>query len=617
MKICSIFEFSLIKKTILFLLFIILLIFFFLKFSIQPILAKPLGSAEVECEPTEVSSERDPRPAKCNLCNEEAPLSPSCATSFEVFDELDYKKNGPEIIEENWSGMVSIDPSEIKIPFVGKRNMEKETWLKRVKFWDTPDENAKHSWEFWEISNASEEKYLTDYLEGSNEYYRNRSNKTTLTNYQGILRKLTPFEYQNQLKKQLITRAQEKEIHDYKIKYIGRFCWDVPFWMDAGKFVFDKLNQLAIDVTANKILAFFSNLFKIEEAPQLKLDLPDIGHYCLYASLQEGSSGWCIAKTSNFIENVPIVGDIYKGFTELSQEIPGLVHVYTGKTEEANLSDLALHLPPNPNEEKYQNNFLEYEEDFLEWKNRDEGKWYRLWQSTPMLSREDTQGEIDLYLADEHKDDFFEFEIENEEDKIEAVPHLARLYEGSQIIHQILTPNGKKIKMFESDTIAKTTPPYNCFKENYFLANEDSDKLCCQKITKKLVAWEKFDNSFYDECVLSASPSASCDDPAEAEKDVSRSFGVNLHHPYLDEIWSYSTYADSGGFFNIFRPYGIPQFKDIDAADIISYEYNPKGITKQGEISPQEGRFYFPHLEGIQKAKEYVVNEALWPYEEK
>lgn len=597
------------KKAALLFLLIFFIISSFFKFSVQSIFAKSLGPAEIECNPDKVSLERDPRPAKCNLCDKEAPLTPSCATSLEVFDEIEYKKNVSEIIEESWSGMVTIDPSEIEIPFVGKRNMEEESWWETVNLWDTPDENAKHIWEFWEISNASEEKYLTDYLEGTNEYYRNHGNQTTLTNYQGILRKLTPYEYQNQLKRQLVARAQEKEIHDYKIKYIGRFCWDFPFWLDATKFIGEKIINFTNDTTFNNIIAFFSHILNYENPPKIKLDIPDIGHYCLYASLQEGP-GWFIVKANELVSDIPVIGSIYDGLIDLSGKIPGLVHFYLNETAEGNLSDLALHSPPDPNEEKYKESFSKYQKDFLEWKNRDEGKWYRLWQATPMLSREDTQGEIDPYLANEHEDD--SFEIENEESaKIEAVPHLARLYEGSQIIHQILTPKGKEVKMFKTDTILKAAPPYDCFKENYLLTNEDADELCCQEITGKLVAQEEFRNPNYPcHYILTDRKTWHCID--YVPKEVSRGFGVNLYHPYLDEIWSYSTYADSAGFFNIFRPYGAPQFEDIDAADTISYKYNTGG-----DISPQEGRFYFPHLIGIQTAKEYVVNKALWPYEEK
>jgi hypothetical protein len=91
---------------------------------------------------------------------------------------------------------------------------------------------------------------------------------------------------------------------------------------------------------------------------------------------------------------------------------------------------------------------------------------------------------------------------------------------------------------------------------------------------------------------------------------VSRNIGINLQHPYLDEIWSYTTNAN-GGFFNLFRPAEYPTFEDIDAAQDISYSSPSFGSE---EIVPQKGSFFFPHLGGIQTAKEWVVNEALWPY---
>jgi len=159
---------------------------------------KYLGPADVNCTPYEnVSPERNPRPAQCNICNVTELLTPSCATSFSVFDKITYSKMESEIIEKSWSGDVTVDPTQVKIPFVGKRNMEPETRWERLNPLDTPDENAKRWYQFWEIPNADENKYLADYLEGTNEYYRNYGNQTTITNYQGVLRKLTPSEYQN------------------------------------------------------------------------------------------------------------------------------------------------------------------------------------------------------------------------------------------------------------------------------------------------------------------------------------------------------------------------------------------------------------------------------------
>jgi len=598
-------------KKLLPIFFTLVSFFLLLAFNQKPALAEE----EIKCDSGNLSSERNPRPScggfsflpewrwlkpienlnpfcacDCDLCNLNAPQTPSCATSFKTLQIVEYKRGGPETIK--WDGTIYINPTKIKIPFVGEKNEERSIW---------------EFWKFWEQSHASENDYLADYFEGTNEYYRNYGNQTTITNYQGILRKLTPFEYQNQLKRQLITRAQEKEIHDYGIKYIGRFCWDIPFWMDAGKFILEKLNQLVLDSTINKVLAFFSNLFNFENTPRLEFSLLDIGHYCLYASLQEGLGGWFIAETDNFVSNAPVVGPIYNGLIKFTQ-IPGLVHLYHSGTIEENLTSLVAHQPPDPNEEQYQNNLSKYKEDYLKWKYDENGnltEWYRLWQATPMLSREDTKGTIEPYLGPGAEAELGEIPEEN---KIEKVPHLARLYEGSQIISDLLTPlweGEKTIEMVKTPEIPQTTPPNNACLKNYLPGPEGKgDELCCRPIETQLSG--EFTNPYYP-CDWSATNSA-CQETKE--EDVSQDIGISLKHPYLDEIWSYTANAN-GGFFNIFRPHDYPTFEDIDAADTISYNYS------RGGVSPEKGLFFYPHLGGVQKAKEWVVNQALWPYEEK
>jgi len=559
------------KKYSLKLIFLVSLSFFFLFGTQKTIYAE---SADLECQPEAkyTSGERTTRPAECNICNQDAPLTSSCADSFSVYDKVEvfYPENVPEKVETTWQEEITIDPKEITIPFVGKKNKDS-------------------GWEFWEVSNANESAYITDYLEGTNEYYRNYGNQNTITNYQGVLRKLTPYEYQNQKKKELIARAESGEIHDYKVKYISRLCWDVPLWLDAAGLFFDKLT----DLTSDKIVNTIFSLLNIDARVDLKA--PDVGHYCLYASAQEGPLQWLLVKGNDFIDLTP--AESLKDFLiTLSQKIPGAVHLYDLNGAEGNLTDLLTNSPPDPNDE-------DYEEKLEEWKNRDEGYWYRLWQAVPMLSREDTKGTIEPYLQAEHEKDKFEFE---EEDTIEGVPHLARLYEGSKEINNILIPAGKDIEMVVSEENLEG----ECFEENYLLAEkEKSDTLCCESIDISLTAYEEFDNPYYP-CQEATTSACS----GTEDEDVSRDIGLNLKHPYLDEIWSYTTNAN-GGFFNIFRPYQIAPFEDIPAADvtnkqdpdITSYSASP------GETSPKEGLFYFPHLGGIQKAKEWVVNEALRP----
>jgi hypothetical protein len=505
---------------------------FFLIFLFSP--TKVLAQIE-ECNPNWVTV-FNTRPAPCNVCYITDLLTPSCATSFNAYNNITYLKNEGEIIKRDWDGTVQIDASEVKIPFVGKE------------------------------SEASEVKYLADYLEGTNEYYGNYENQNTITNYQGVLRKLTPIGYQNQVKKELITRAEKEIVHNYEVKYTDRFCWSASLLVEIADFTIETI----IEKLANTLG------FK-------KPHWPDITQYCLYETspwdwLEKNS----IQFAFKFIPSFIIEKAIKDG---------GIVNL------------IELKPPPDPNEEDYQ-------EKYLEWKNLEDGLWYRLWQAAPMLSREDTPGEIDPYLAIEHEED--KFEITNESATVEKVPHVARLYESSQIISQTLTPKGKGVEMVKTPTIPETTPPFTCFKEKY-IPVEDGDNLCLSNpITATLNATEEFSNPDYPCPELKLDPETQLyilnpDCLEKVEKDVSRGIGVNLYHPYLDEIWSYTANAN-GGFFNIFRPYSYSAFEDIDAAAELTYSFT------SGEVSPEKGLFFFNHLGGIQTAKKWVVNEALWPY---
>jgi len=533
-------------------------IFFVLLF----IKANPVFAAVVEESTCDYSGlDLSSRPAPCYVCTQTEFLTPSCATSFEVFDEIKYIRKGPETrpetITEKWGGTVSIAPGSLTIPFVGKKGEE------------------------------SEQKNLADYFEGTNEYYQNYGNQTTLTNYQGILRKLTPLGYQDQLKQQLVELAKEEvnEINDYPVRYVGRLCWDAPFWADAIDFIIEKVIQL-----------------------------PDINHFCLYEDSWQG----LIIKTAKWTGLIEIA--------ERLSDLPGMLHItYTSGVGLTNISNLTH--PPNPDGLSPQ----EYQEKFLSWKYDENGNLrnnYKLWLATPMLSREDTPGQVEPYLASEPGDEFLP-----EEPQAEAVPHLARLYESSKIISDLLTPvwDGEKtIEMVKTPEIPETNPPNACI-QNYLPGNE-GDTLCCEPIERTLNAVEEFPNPFYEEChqglntlvIRCASltlANSTLDEMivctkelaalvlkcgGEEPKDVSRGFGINLKHPYLDEIWSFTTNAN-GGFFNIFRPYGSPTFEDISAAQTIAYGY-------PGGVSPREGLFFFPHLGGIQIAKEWVVNKVLWPF---
>lgn len=81
---------------------------------------------------------------------------------------------------------------------------------------------------------------------------------------------------------------------------------------------------------------------------------------------------------------------------------------------------------------------------------------------------------------------------------------------------------------------------------------------------------------------------------------VSRQIGITLLHPYLNELWRMTTNVPAG-FFNILRPYARPRFEDIEGKSQI--RYSASGV----DISPSVGDFFYPHLGGIQRAKEEAV----------
>jgi len=149
-------------------------------------------------------------------------------------------------------------------------------------------------------------------------------------------------------------------------------------------------------------------------------------------------------------------------------------------------------------------------------------------------------------------------------------------------------------------------PVNSCQKEAITDTNPNDD-LCCSPIGIKLSATDQFINEDYIECGVQLScdrPGVPCHDACEQRRIelVQREVGINLAHPYLYEIWSYS--SDSlKGFFNIFRPKTKEEFEPLDAYSAISYGYIP------GSAVPAQGKFYFPYLGGVQKAKEWVLKQ--------
>lgn len=339
-------------------------------------------SGSLTCTP-DLVGDQDSRPyynipteRACDLCNLTGLFCPSCATSFTVFDEVKWQWKERDLVCEGegnpdwkitpWEGTITIDPTQAKIPFVGKKGEE------------------------------SEQKYLADYFEGTSEYYEDYPMYwKDWIDYAGVWRKLSPMGYQDILKKQMVERAlatsdvQPEGVHHYQLEYRGRICWDLPLLMDALLAFAQSRNIPGIDRLINAAVNRAS--------------------YCIF----EGSTpGVWAAKTAiDFFNDHSPLDITYFHTTNASDKI----------------TVLEGHYPPDPSEE-------DYLEKWNEWR---ESEWGRLWTVVPMFSHEDTPGEITPYLGSKPLD---VFTINNPEAQVEKVPHVARLYESTQEVNNLLLP---------------------------------------------------------------------------------------------------------------------------------------------------------------------------------
>jgi len=422
--------------------------------------------------------ERTSRPVDCKPCNTTSRFCPACATSFTVHDTVkyireddDYWCNGQPWLIRNWGGIVTINPKDVSIPFVGKQ-------------WESGDVHE------------DEEKYLADYFEGTHDYYRTYPlkigpfegalhgvNPILTINYQGILRKLTPMRYQDQLKKEIIERIasggppQEGGIHNYDLNYIERLCWDASFWVD----VFAEVARIIL------------------EKGDINVDPHQITHYCLYRF--------------NAIDEVAIT--LVKGALEDFNTIsPFKISISHQEGVRMRLSALRNNYPPEPDEE-------DYVKKWDDWNFSSPSKLSvaaRLWQVAPMVSREDTPGYITPYLGSRPNDTF---EILNPSAQIEEVPHVARLFEASGEIQKMLLPyteggltqevKGPIIASAKEEILGEKTllaqacglpDPLSvdpCEKPAMTDSNPN-DSLCCQEIGINLSAEDHFVNQCHEEC---------------------------------------------------------------------------------------------------------------------
>ncbi|HUV42833.1 MAG TPA: hypothetical protein VMY36_02890 [Patescibacteria group bacterium] len=329
------------------------------------------------CNPSD-GGDYDSRPVPCDSCDDTHNYCPSCATSFTVHDTVTYERGDgteepPHCVSRKWGGIVTIDPSDTTIPFVGYKG-------------EGVDDKSDY-----------EQKYLADYFEGTNEYYQNYGQYwLDWVNHAGVLRKLTPMAYQDELKKNMVKRAKETieknihegGVHDYNLNYIGRLCWDAPFWAEA-------LITIAGKLTGSNIV-----VKKAEE----------FSNYCLFSD-----------KTLN-----PLDDALIAGVKTILDSSPIKISHWDETGATSTLTSLADHLPPDPEEENYE---IKYQE----WKEAENGKWSNLWVVAPLISRDDTIGWIMPYYG--YKSDDIP---KNIEPQVEDVPHVARLNEATQELNNML-----------------------------------------------------------------------------------------------------------------------------------------------------------------------------------
>lgn len=124
----------------------------------------------------------------------------------------------------------------------------------------------------------------------------------------------------------------------------------------------------------------------------------------------------------------------------------GIVRDYlvSYKDDSAKISEFRDHLPPPDADPTYN-----------EWLT---SKWGKLWPAVPMFSREDTQGQILAYLGQRPGMDqpLIPDSETSKENQIEKVPHLARLFEVTRAINQLLLPAAQSAQSQTQGQISTT-----------------------------------------------------------------------------------------------------------------------------------------------------------------
>lgn len=444
------------------------------------------GGVNENCNPGSLG-DRTSRPNECQVCNKTPKMTNACATTMEVTDKVSWqRKDGdicsvspnPRTVQTTWGGDITLDYSDVTIPFVGKKGLENGQ--------ARPPKQGENG-------------YLADYFDGTSGYYKDY-NKYWLdvVNYSGVLRKLTPMVYQDRLKIKMVTRVNqslrtatnfEGKVHDYRVTVKSRYCWDAPFWLDLMRAIFARVNPLRLGGVISAV---------------------DINHFCLF---DDGAQRLAVDAVATLINGFNIVSPL---------KIPTRII----KGGQMKISEFNGHLPPSLDDPDYIRKYDEWRnknirDNFLGIFDTAIGPWGRFWEAIPMTSRENTEGKITPYLAAKTGDTLKITDDTSKKNQTTKVPHVARLYESSFLINQILKsyPASSKI------TLENPTP-------NSLLASADTSAKFLAEINTQVPQGQ----------VLGVSPGGHT-----YSMDITPSV-VNVGGDTYDVCWTFLANADCGLF---------------------------------------------------------------------
>jgi hypothetical protein len=587
------------------------------------------------------------RPDECTTCNLEPPLTYACATTFAVHDTVSWKwensdfvcdPTGEHWVERDWGGTITIDAGDVKVPFVGKKGEE------------------------------DVQKYLADYFEGTAFYYgpdinlddcqKANPNEAEREACQeavkrvvmegGIFRKLAPKELQDELKEAMIDRAKnslagqiENGIHDYLIEHAGvsrRLSKidpppKLPVKAKEEEYQeWQKAYQSWKKTDSGKLWAAVP-MFSREDSP---------GQVIASVNTKRADVATVIPPVQE--EQVPHLARLF----EVTRELRNLLMPWLGENE-AQASSQTLLASSNPQVlgEKTQLAQAESCKECLDASIVNpivnNGMVYATLVICHQCPGHDCVGDVSMgpcgvrgqvhsvcpgCFSSNHSAIIppapiscpgtasLCVEIKADRDVDPSCQGQAKIISCQVTVDancNILETNcGGGIPEPLTCGLAEPMPYPACEYESITDENPN-DTICCNPINIDLKAVDQFANPNYTgPCIWVTDPTTGArtllnpDCKKTETRHVYREVKVDLFHPYLEEIWNQTT--DSfHGLFNIFRPEVVPFFEDLDANSYIEYSYPSGSITPE---SPW--KFYFPHLGGIQKAKEWVL-ETLNP----